>query len=70
MNSTTRNPDSGTLVCIKLIDNKEFKDDAYITGLKPNLEANGDLHLTYKKSDDDLYYFIFDWTTGNDKKTD
>ena len=67
MNSITRNPDSSTLVCLKL--NSGLTNDAYITGLKPTLEANGDLHLTYYRSDTDLYYFIFNWSTGTNKKS-
>ena len=54
-------------MCLKL--NSGLTNDAYITGLKPTLEANGDLHLTYFRSDTDLYYFIFDWKTGNNKKS-
>ena len=54
-------------MCLKL--NSGLTNDAYITGLKPTLEANGDLHLTYYRSDTDLYYFIFDWSTGTNKKS-
>ena len=35
--------------------------------MKSKLETNGDLHMTYLKDDGDLYYFIFNWTAGNDK---
>jgi hypothetical protein len=64
LNPTTHDPDSTTLVCIRAKDNSALKGDGYISGLKPTLEANGDLHMTFKKDDTDFYYFVFNWTTA------
>ena len=69
LDPTTHNPDSSTLICIKIVAGRAFGAGAFITGLKSTLEANGDLHLTYLKHDSDLHYFIIDWTTGDMKKS-
>ena len=67
LDPTTHNPDSSTLVCIKI--GTAIGSTGFITGLKPALETNGNLHLSYLKHDTDLYYFIIDWTTGAGKKS-
>ena len=62
LNPVTHDPDGTTLVCISFSVNFYY---SYITSLRPKLEANGDLHLTYADLEGcELWYFIFNWTTG------
>ena len=63
LNPVTHDPDGTTLVCISFSVNFYY---SYITSLRPKLEANGDLHLTYADSrGEELWYFIFNWTSGS-----
>ena len=65
LDAVTREPDGTTITIFKIDgDFSGGSDDSYFSGIKSTLEANGDLHMMYKKWDRATFYFVYDWTSN------
>lgn len=63
LDATTGNPDALTVNIYKIDGGwSGGSNDGYFTGLRTSFEANGDLHMVYKKHDRGMYYYVHDWS--------
>lgn len=54
LDATTGDPDQATFTMFNF-DNGDFHGHSYILGIRPQLEANGDLHYSYHHDNEQAY---------------